>query len=53
MAGAQPSQADHEALAEIGDTPINPAEHPNLFAWWALASKFQPAVRASWPAADT
>ena len=52
MAGPQPSQADVQALVEIGETPINPAEHPNLFALWALASKFSPAVRNKWPAAD-
>lgn len=51
MGGPQPSQADVQALAEIGDTPIDPASHPNLFAWWAMASKFSPKVRAEWPEA--
>lgn len=50
--GAEPSQADAQVLGEIGTHVITAAEYPNLFAWWALASKFAPNIRSKWPAAQ-
>merc|ERR1712060_55699 len=50
LGGAQPSAEDREAVEQFGDAP-NPVSHPNLFAWYCLASKFTPAVRATWAGA--
>lgn len=50
--GAQPSQADAQILGEIGEQNVSSTDYPNLFAWWALTSKFTPEVRSKWPAAQ-
>lgn len=49
--GAQPSQEDAKVLGEIGEQVISATQYPNLFSWWALASKFTTDVRGKWPAA--
>ena len=50
LGGAQPSAADREAIDAM-PAPPSPATHPNTFAWWCLAAKFNPAVRATWAGA--
>merc|ERR1712046_154021 len=50
LGGQQPSAADNEAFAAKGDAP-NPVTHPNVFAWYCLVSKFNPAVRGAWAGA--
>lgn len=49
LAGQQPGAADKEALESMTSCP-DVKTHPYTFAWWCLASKFTPAVRASWTA---
>jgi len=41
---------DADALLELDGKTPSPLTHPHLFAWFCLASKFAPAVRASWGA---
>jgi elongation factor 1-beta len=49
LGGQQPGAADREALETMTGAPCVKT-HPHTFAWWCLASKFMPAVRASWTA---
>ena len=48
LGGQKLSAADAQAFDEIKDTPPNPELQPNLFAWYALVSKFTDTIRASW-----
>ena len=48
LGGTKLSAADKEAFDEIKDTPPNPEMQPNLFAWYAMVSKFSDAVRSTW-----
>ena len=50
LGGQQPSAADNDAFAAMKDAP-NPVTHPNVFAWYCLVSKFNPAVRGAWAGA--
>ena len=47
LGGSQPSAADRDALAAM-PVPPSAETHPNTFAWWCLAAKFTPPVRAQW-----
>jgi len=47
LGGQQPGAADREAL-EAMTAPPDVKQFPHTFAWWCLASKFTPSVRASW-----
>ena len=49
LGGQQPGAADREALETMTGAP-DVKTFPHTFAWWCLASKFTPAVRASWTA---
>lgn len=49
LGGQQPGAADREALATMTGPP-SVKDFPHTFAWWCLASKFTPAVQASWTA---
>lgn len=49
LGGQQPGAADREALEALAGPPAA-KDFPHTFAWWCLASKFTPAVRASWTA---
>ena len=51
LGGQQPSSADREAFEAMGSAP-NPETHPAAFGWWVLVSKFAPAVRGAWGAAQ-
>ena len=42
LGGTKLSQADAEATKIIMGQFPNPNTHPNLFAWCAIATKFQP-----------
>jgi len=50
LGGQQPGAADREALEAL-KSPPDVKEFPHTFAWWCLAVRFAPAVRASWTAA--
>lgn len=50
--GAAPTQADEDVLVQLGSQPIDPTQHPHLFAWHAVAGKYAPNVKKTWPAAQ-
>ena len=52
LLGTKPTQADAAAIKELGGLKPNPASHPNLFAWAAMATKFSDAVTGKWAAGD-
>ena len=52
LLGSKPSQADATAVKEMGGLRPNPATHPNLYFWYSMVSKFNPAVSGKWPAGD-
>ena len=51
LGGQQPSADDRENFEAAAGTPPSVESHPHSFAWFALVSKFTPAVRATWAAA--
>ena len=51
LGGQQPSADDRENFEAVAGTPPSVESHPHSFAWFALVSKFTPAVRATWAAA--
>lgn len=51
LGGQQPSKEDAEAFAALNGTYPNVDSHPHAFAWFALVSRFAPAVRDAWTAA--
>ena len=51
LGGAQPSQADREAIESITVCP-SPREFPNVFAWYSICGKIHPSIRGNWPAAS-
>ena len=51
LGGQQPSVEDREAFEAHATSHPDVSAHPHAFAWFALVSKFSPAVRATWAAA--
>ena len=47
-AGDKPTSADRLALENLAYAP-NPDAHPFTFAWWAIADRYTPAVKKTWP----
>ena len=52
LAGSKLTQADADAVAELGNLRPNPATHPCLYSWAAMVAKFKPNVRSTWPAGE-
>ena len=50
LGGQQPSKDDAEAFTGLNGTYPNVDSHPHAFAWFALVSRFTPAIRDSWAA---
>lgn len=48
LKGNAPSAQDRSALEAIGEEAPNAEFHPNVFAWWSIASGFTEEARASW-----
>lgn len=48
LGGTKASAADREAYDDIKDTPPNVELQPNLFAWYALVSRFSDSIKATW-----
>jgi len=50
VGGANLTKADREALEKVmpHQNHLSPLTHPNMFAWYRLASKFSAAVIAKW-----
>lgn len=46
-----PTAADKEAFDKLKNSQPSVESHPHTFAWFALVSRFQEAVRNSWAAA--
>ena len=51
IGGQQPSAADREAFEGLAGAVPDVEQFPHTFAWFALVSKFTPAVRGSWAGA--
>jgi glutathione S-transferase len=51
LGGQQPSAADREAFDGLSGAVPDVLAFPHTFAWFALVSKFTPAVRGSWTGA--
>ena len=51
IGGQQPSAADREAFEGLSGAIPDVSAFPHTFAWFALVSKFSPAVRGTWAAA--
>ena len=51
-AGDKPTSADRLALENLAYAP-NPDAYPFTFAWWAIADRYTPAVKKTWPDAPT
>ena len=43
LMGTKPSQADANALKQMGNLRPNLKTHPNLYFWYSIVSKFNPA----------
>ena len=52
MSGVKPSQADANALKQMGGLRPNLKTHPSLYFWYSIVSKFNPVILGSWPAGD-
>ena len=52
LLGSKPSQADAEAVKVMGKLRPNPAQHPSLFFWASVVTKFNPSILAKWPAGE-
>ena len=50
--GDKPTSADRLALENLTYAP-NPDAHPFTFAWWAIADRYTPAIKKTWPDAPT
>lgn len=51
IGGQQPSAADREAFEGLAGAVPDVEQFPHTFAWFALVSKFTPAVRGTWAGA--